>query len=148
MLRLSTKTRYALRAMLELALREGEGPVQLREVAKAQRISQKYLEQLALPLRHAGLVHTERGPSGGYELARPAAAITALEVVEAVEGPLRLLDCIGRPAACDRAGECVARKLWARAGEALSQVLSEATLAELRESQLAALTDQPPCYQI
>ena len=148
MLKLSTKARYALRAMMELAIREGQGPVQLREVARAQRLSPKYLEQLAIPLRHAGLLHTERGPNGGYELARPALTITALEVVQAVEGPLQLLDCIGREGTCDRSGTCAAQDLWRQVGGAICKVLSETTLATLRDNQLAALTNQPLCYQI
>ncbi len=148
MLKLSTKARYSLRAMIELALREGEGPVQLREVAEAQRISPKYLEQLAAPLRNAGLVQSARGPSGGYELARPATAITALEVVRAVEGPLDLLDCIGSSAACNRARACAARTLWRRASQAINDVLADTTLAELRDSQLEMNREGAFCYQI
>jgi Rrf2 family cysteine metabolism transcriptional repressor len=148
MLKLSTKSRYALRAMMELALREGTGSVQLREIAKAQHVSAKYLEQLAIPLRHAGLLRTERGPTGGYELARPSTAITALDVVEAVEGPLALLDCIGRTAACDRTEACAARALWVQVQDAIDAVLSRTTLAQLRENQQLFETDPPLCYQI
>ena len=147
-MKLSTKARYALRAMIELALHEGEGPQLLRDVASAQRVSPKYLEQLTTPLRHAGLVRTERGPSGGYELARPAARITALDIVQAVEGPLDLLDCVGRSAACDRAGTCAARRLWVRVGEAMNGALAEATLADLRDSQRSASRPDAFCYQI
>jgi Rrf2 family transcriptional regulator, cysteine metabolism repressor len=135
MLRLSTKARYALRAMIELALREGEGAVQLREIADAQRLSPKYLEQLAIPLRHAGLVHSERGPSGGYSLARPAGEITALEIVRAVEGPLDLLDCVGRAAICERSSSCAARELWQELSVAVGDVLGKRTLADLAECQ-------------
>jgi Rrf2 family protein len=148
MLKLSTKARYALRAMIELALREGRGPVQLRQVAKAQALSPKYLEQLTIPLRHAGLLLTERGPHGGYELARPAEVITALEVVQAVEGPGYLLDCVGRPSACERAHTCAARALWSRVSRAIHGVLSETTLAELRDDQQQALVEQVLAYQI
>jgi len=148
MLKLSTKSRYALRAMMELAIREGTGTVQLREVAKAQRISPKYLEQLTIPLHHAGLVLTERGPNGGYQLARPANAITALEVVEAVEGPLHLLECLYRARACDRAGACAARELWCEVEEAITGVLGRTTLLDLRERQQAALAGQVLSYQI
>ncbi len=148
MLKLSTKSRYALRAMMELAIREGTGPVQLREVAKAQHISPKYLEQLAIPLHHAGLVLTERGPSGGYRLAKPASSITALDVVQAVEGPLQLLDCLGRAAACDRSAICAARGLWGEVEGAISAVLGRTTLMDLRESQQAAIAGQAMCYQI
>ena len=97
MIRPSTRARYALRAMIELALHEGAGPLLLRQVAAAQHISPKYLEQLTMPLRRTGLLQAERGPQGGYELARPADEITAREIVEAVEGPLHLLDCLPAP---------------------------------------------------
>jgi len=146
--KLSTRARYALRAMIELALREGEGPQLLREVADAQKLSVKYLEQLTIPLRHAGLLRSERGPSGGYELAKPAAEITALDVVSAVEGPLNLLDCVGNTAACDRTATCAARQLWSRVGEAMSSALAETTLADLRENQRAADQSDIFCYQI
>ena len=137
-LKLSTKTRYALRAMLELAFREGDGPVQLRQVAEAQRLSPKYLEQLAIPLRHAGLVRAERGARGGYELTRPAQEITALDVVKAVEGPLDLLDCMVSSAVCDRAEACAARDLWVQVNDAIHKVLAGTTLADLRENQRVA----------
>jgi len=144
----STRARYALRAMIELALREGSGPVLLRQVAQAQQISAKYLEQLTIPLRRDGLLQAERGPQGGYELARPAAEITAREIVEAVEGPLHFVECVPRPESCDRTPTCAARGLWARVGDAVSAVLSDTTLADLREQQLAAQADTGACYQI
>jgi len=147
-MKLSTKARYALRAMLELSLREGDGPVQLARIAKAQDISPKYLEQLAIPLRHAGLVRSERGPAGGYELANPAITITALDIVQAVEGPLDLLDCLGRSSVCDRADACAARSLWGRVSAALADVLRETTLADLRDAQREADTGATFCYQI
>ena len=147
-MKLSTKARYALRATLELALREGDGPVHLRHIAKAQDISPKYLEQLAMPLRNAGLVRSERGPTGGYELARPAATITALDVVQAVEGPVDLLDCVGQSRLCARAETCAARTLWGRLSAAIADVLRETTLADLREAQREAETGTTFCYQI
>jgi Rrf2 family protein len=146
--KLSTKARYALRAVLELSLREGQGPVQLRQIAKAQDISPKYLEQLAMPLRNAELVRSERGPAGGYELARPASAITALDVVRAVEGPIDLLDCLGQSRVCDRADTCVARTLWGRVSAAISDVLGDTTMADLRDAQREANKGAAFCYQI
>jgi Rrf2 family protein len=148
MLKLSTKARYSLRAMIELALREGEGPIQLREVAKAQRISPKYLEQLAMSLRNAGLVNSARGPHGGYQLSRPAEAITALDILGAVEGPLGLLDCIAQSTTCDRADTCAARTLWRRTSEAIEEVLAQTSLSELRDSQRAADRGVDFCYYI
>lgn len=148
MIKPSTRARYALRAMIELALHEDAGPVLLRDIAQAQRISPKYLEQLTIPLRRAGLLQAERGPHGGYELAKPADQITAGEVIEAVEGPLDLLDCVRSAEACDRTPFCAARTLWARVSEAMTAVLYQTTLADLREEQLAAQREEAPCYQI
>jgi Rrf2 family protein len=148
MIKPSTRARYALRAMIELALHEDSGPVLLREIAEAQQISPKYLEQLTIPLRGAGLLQAERGPRGGYELARPATEITAGEVVEAVEGPLDLLECVRSPAACDRSDCCAARGMWSRVSAAMCDVLHQTTLASLRDKQLAAQRESVPSYQI
>jgi len=147
MLRLSTKARYALRAMIELAMHEGKGLVQLREVAEAQQLSVKYLEQLTISLRHAGLVRAERGPQGGYELAKPADEITVLQVVQAVEGPLNLIDCVAQNEACDRTGACAAHALWRKLSSAIGRVLTETTVADLRAEQ-QALAEPLATYQI
>jgi len=121
--------------MIELALRQGKGPVQLGEIAIAQKISPKYLEQLFIPLRAAGIIRSERGPKGGYTLARPPDQITALDAVRAVEGPLDLIDCIGPSRACDQAAHCVARMLWSDASDAITSVLGGATLQDLADQQ-------------
>jgi Rrf2 family protein len=134
--------------MIELALHEGHGPTLLREIAAAQHVSPKYLEQIAIPLRSAGLLSAERGPRGGYELARPAADITAAEIVEAVEGPLELLECVPQPSACDRAEACAARCLWESLGRAMSAVLSATTLFKLCEQQREADASEVLSYQI
>jgi Rrf2 family protein len=133
--------------MIELALHEGEGLVQLREVADAQALSVKYLEQLTISLRHAGLVRAERGPQGGYELSRPAEEITVLEIVQAVEGPLGLVGCITQTGTCDRREACAAHGLWCRLNSAIGRVLSDSTLADLRREQ-RALAEPLPSYQI
>ncbi len=148
MFRVSTRARYALRAMIELSRHEGAGPLLLREIASAQRVPPKYLEQLTMPLRRAGLVRAQRGPNGGYELARPAEQIMAREIVEAVEGPLYLLECVRTPTVCDRTQACAARSLWGRVSQAIIAVLSETTLADLRQEQGAAEAGAVLCYQI
>jgi Rrf2 family protein len=145
MLRVSTKARYALRAMIELALRQGELPVHLHDVAVAQQLSVRYLEQLMIPLRRAGLVRGERGSGGGYRLAGPAEEITALEIFSAVEGGLDLLACAVTPTVCERSPTCVARKLWMEAGRAMGGVLARASLADLRDEQRAADDPTPSC---
>src|SRR5574340_269894 len=147
MLRLSTKARYALRAMIELSAHQGQGLIQLREVAAAQNLSVKYLEQLTISLRHAGLVRAERGPQGGYQLAKPAEEITALEIVQAVEGPLNLIDCLAQDGACDRTGACAAHGLWSKLSGVIGKLLAETTLADLRDEQLA-LAQPLASYQI
>ncbi len=148
MFRPSTRARYAIRAMIELALHEGAGPILLREVAAAQEVSPKYLEQITIPLRSAGLLLAERGPRGGYRLARPASDITACEIVEALEGPLDLLDCVRAPSACHRAETCAARKMWGRISRGIVAALSETTLADLREEDRAARAEDALCFQI
>ncbi|MCJ7751761.1 MAG: Rrf2 family transcriptional regulator [Armatimonadetes bacterium] len=116
-------------------MREGLGAVQLAQIAKSQTISPKYLEQLFIPLRNAGLVRSERGPKGGYVLARLAADITVLEIVRAVEGPLDLLDCVGKSRACDKAEQCAARELWKSVSEAVTAVLDKRNLKTLADKQ-------------
>ena len=142
MLKLSTKARYALRAMVELARHEGEGATQLRAIAKAQHLSTKYLEQLTIGLRHGGLIHSERGPRGGYWLANPACQITALDVVRAVEGTMTLLDCVSDSDVCKRSAGCAARSLWSKLSAAINATLGEVTLADLRQKEMEASSSQ------
>lgn len=144
----SARARYAVRAMIALSLHEGRGPVLLRDVAKHEGISAKYLEQLAGSLRRAGLVQAARGPNGGYELARPADRISAREILESVEGPTNLLNCLISPSSCQRSTICAARRLWAKVDTEVSAILSETTLADLREDQRMADAGDVPCYQI
>jgi len=135
---MSTRTRYALRAMMQLAMEPTNEPAQLHTIAEEQRLSLKYLEQIVRPLRLAGLIVSERGSSGGYRLGRPASQITALDIVQAVEGPLSVVDCVGRPGMCRRSSACTARGLWCDVGKAIGRVLGQANLAELAKRQRAA----------
>ena len=134
-MKMSTKGRYGLRVMMELATREGSGPVPVETIAQSQDISAQYIHLLTTGLRTAGLVRTTRGPNGGYELARPAATINAQEVIEALEGPTAPVDCVETPATCKRAGECVAREVWCEVAAAMNQVLKGLTLATLAARQ-------------
>ncbi len=118
---------------MELACRASDETVQLHYIAEEQGISLKYLEQIMRPLRLAGLVTSERGSSGGYRLARPASEISALDIVQAVEGPVFLVECVARPAICPRSAWCVAHCLWGRVGKAVSDALADADLASMAE---------------
>ena len=133
-MRLSTAGRYALRAMVDLARHEGEGPILRQEIADRQEISADYLAQLFVKLRRAGLVNSVMGPGGGYVLAQPASEIRAGDVLRAVEEPLSLTQCLqeGQERSCPRAARCVTRVLWQRMGHAMIEVLDSVTLAELR----------------
>lgn len=136
-MQLSTKARYAARALVELAIQYGHGPVKLKSIADKQNISLKYLEQVMTPLRVSGYVKTQKGSQGGYLLARPPAAINLFEVVQCVEGSLALVDCLDSPEICERVKLCATRGAWASAKEAIYRELSRITLAELAEKQRA-----------
>jgi Rrf2 family protein len=125
--------------MMELASGYGRGPMLAEAIAKNQAISGKYIHLLANGLRAAGLLRAIRGPSGGYELARAPSAITALEVIAALEGPNAPLECVEDASSCDRANACAARDLWCDVALAMDKVLSGITLEQLVAKQQAKL---------
>lgn len=134
-MRLSTIGRYALRAMVDLALHSGDGPVHCKEIAERQEVSAQYLSQLFIKLRHAGLVRSIRGPGDGYMLARDASQISAKDVLRAVDETLDPVFCVdeGQEAACHRVDGCTTHSLWARLGQTIHTVLDSVTLADLGE---------------
>jgi len=119
--------------MVDLALHSHEGPVSRADIARRQGISPDYIAQLFLRLQRAGLVRGIKGRSGGYVLGRDPAEIRIGEIVRLAEGPVARTDCTepGGETACPRAKECVTRRLWLRASEALAQTLNGVTLADL-----------------
>lgn len=130
-MKLSTRGSYGTRAMLELALHTDEGPVQLKEIAKRQGVSERYLEQLVIALKVAGLVKSTRGAKGGFVLARHPSEIKLSEVVRVLEGSLAPMACIDEPGVCNRAPNCVTRDLWTEMKEAMVGVLENTTLQDL-----------------
>jgi Rrf2 family protein len=132
-MKVSTKGRYGLRIMLELALRHGAGPVLVPDIARNQDLPLKYVHVLAGGLKAAGLLRTVRGPGGGLELARDPEAITPLDVVEALEGRIAGVDCTRDPGLCPRAAECVAREVWGEMADAMARALARRNLAELAD---------------
>ena len=134
-MKLSTKGRYGVRLMLDLAAHYGERPVLLREISQREDISEKYLWHLITPLKSAGLIHATRGAHGGYELAKAPSEITVKDVFEVVEGPICLVDCMENPATCKRSDFCIARDLWGDASRALAESLKKTTLASLLKKQ-------------
>ncbi len=136
-MRLTVKSEYGLLAMIDLACRVDEGPVSSREISDRQGIPGKYLEQLFVALRRAGLVGAVRGARGGFTLGRPAAEITVLDIVEALEGSLRPTVCDGeRAAVCGRGDACAAADVWERATAAVRGVLESTTISSLARTQV------------
>ena len=134
-MKLSTKGRYGTRLMLDLATYYGKGPVALKDIAKRQEISEKYLWQLISPLKIAGLVNSTRGPSGGYTLAKKPSEITLNDIVSVLDGPLCIVDCVKDPSLCKRSANCVTREVWSETSEELSKVLASKTLEDMIRKQ-------------
>ena len=132
-MKLSTKGRYGTRAMLDLALHYGEGPINLKEIAERQQISQRYLEHLILSLKTAGLVKSIRGSHGGFMLARSPSEIAMSQIIEALEGSLCPVECADDPGSCSRAEQCVTRTLWEELNRAMNQVLESKNLQDMVE---------------
>lgn len=131
-MRLTSKGRYAVTAMLDLALHVHEGPVTLAGISERQGISLSYLEQLFTRLRKHGLVASTRGPGGGYSLSRPADEIAVAEVVTAVDESVDATRCGGR-ADCQDGNRCLTHELWAELSEQIYSFLSDITLGDLVE---------------
>ena len=131
--RFSSKAHYGLRAMVELAQTYGSGPVALAEIAHAENISLRYLEQLIAKLRHAGLVKATRGVQGGYQLGAAPTSITVGEVLRALEGPISTAQCASEveSESCTREAVCSSREVWRKVRQAITEVLDSITLADL-----------------
>ena len=140
-MKLSTRGQYGARAMLELALRYGKGPVLLKEIADSQEIPASYLENLMASLRAAGLVATLRGMHGGYYLAKPPAEINLGQIISALEGSVAPVECVDDPKFCRRADACVAKDVWSEVKLAIENVLESISLEILvqrhRDKQVA-----------
>ena len=130
-MKLSTRGRYAVSAMFDLASHGNGKPITAAEISKRQGISLFYLEQLLLKLRRAGLIKTLRGPSGGYILANKPSRISIGDVIRATEGPIALADCVPLASACEKSGCCSTRSLWKKLSHKVSDVLDSTTLADL-----------------
>jgi Rrf2 family protein len=134
-MKLSTRGRYGVRLMLELALHYGEGPILLRDIAERQGISEKYLWQLINPLKTTGLVNSQRGAHGGYMLGKAPEAISLKAILQILEGSLCLVDCVDNPALCERSLSCISRDIWREASKNMQQTLEDTTLAAMVERQ-------------
>jgi Rrf2 family iron-sulfur cluster assembly transcriptional regulator len=140
-MKMSTKGRYAVMAMIDIGLNSEGAPVSLAEIAERQDISQEYLEQLFGKLRRAGLVHSARGPGGGYVLAKPAAEIPMADIILAVDEPLRVTRCQGDAVdGCVKGERCCAHDLWSSLGRQMMYFLGSITLDDVVNRRNLALS--------
>jgi len=130
-MKLSTRTRYGIRALLELAQNQGSGPVQIKVIGQRQDISIKYLEQLMAILRSSGFVRSVRGSKGGYLLAKPPNQIKVSDLFDCLEGNVTTVECVEDKDYCDKTDDCVVRLVWTQVQKAIKNVLQSITLQDL-----------------
>ena len=134
-MKLSTKGRYGTHAMLDLAIHYDDGPVNLKDIAERQGVSRRYLEHLMVRLASSGLVRSVRGRAGGFVLARRPSQITLVEVVEALEGHIKVVDCVEDPNICSHVSACVTYEVWEEVSRVITDHLSQVTLDDLCQRQ-------------
>lgn len=111
-MKISTRGRYGLRIMTDLAQHDGDSPRMISDICKAQGLSRKYVGRLIIALRKAGMIYSVRGAKGGYKIKRLPKDISLLEIIETMEGPLSIVGCVACPHKCKRSGNCVSREVW------------------------------------
>jgi Rrf2 family cysteine metabolism transcriptional repressor len=147
---ISTRGRYGLRALTDIAIHTTEGPMVLRVIAERQKISESYLEQVFTLLRKSGLVRSIRGAQGGYELSRPAEDISVGEILRVLEGPIVPVHCVDRSnsrSECESEKHCITRHFWEELRDTLNNFLDRTTLQDLVDQALQA-AEQAPMYYI
>jgi Rrf2 family cysteine metabolism transcriptional repressor len=143
LLKIPTRARYSIRFMSYLADHaRPDRPVKLKSVAESQNLSQRYLEQLVVHLKGAGLVKSKSGKRGGYYLARPAKDISVGQVVEAAVGPIRVMECLDPEDGCRYKDVCAARRMWGLVSARISDVLYEYTIADVSEKKMRQKLDE------
>ena len=147
-MKLSTRSRYGTRALLDLALNESGNPVKLKDIARRQDISLHYLEHIVTPLIAAGIVRSLRGVGGGLMLARKTKEITLGEVMRLLEGSLSPVQCLGNPDVCNRVTGCATRDVWDELEQIITGFLDSITLEDLVKRQRAKDISTRIMYQI
>ena len=130
-MKLSTRSRYGTRLMIDIARNSNPGPVRIHDIAKRQDISAKYLEQLIIPLKNAEMIKSMRGPKGGHLLGKPKDKITVGDIVRILEKDTGLVPCVEATDTCSMSDDCITRGLWLKATEAVYEILDAVTLADL-----------------
>ncbi|WP_296645010.1 RrF2 family transcriptional regulator [Romboutsia sp. 13368] len=130
-MKLSTKGRYGLKAMFQLALYKSEGPIPLKNIANKQNISEQYLEQIFSSLKKSGLVKSVRGAQGGYLLAKEPKDITVGDILIVLEGPVSLSSCLLDEDICENSGKCVTKVVWEKIKKGIDEVINSITLQDM-----------------
>lgn len=130
-MKISTKGRYGLRILMDLAIHQSDKPRLIRDIAKSQQISEKYISRLVIALRKAGMIRSVRGVNGGFHLAMKPEDITLLNVIEVMEGPLSIVDCVSAPKRCGMSGNCAPREIWCKLNEDIRGLMRQTTLADI-----------------
>ncbi|MDH7605920.1 MAG: Rrf2 family transcriptional regulator [Melioribacter sp.] len=133
-MKLSTRSRYGARFMFELAKNYNNGPIYLKDIAKKQEISEKYLSKLVILLKNASLISSFRGSQGGYTLAKKPSEISMREIVEVLEGGIEIVDCINKDNFCKKIDGCVTRDVWIKLNSVIRDTLEKITLEDLVEN--------------
>ena len=147
-IKISTKGRYGLRALIDLAVNTTGKPILLADIAGRQGISKRYLERLFTQLRAGGVIRSVRGAAGGYLLNKEPRDVLVAEVVEILEGPIQPVDCIVNSRVCNRQTRCVTHDLWDELGELIKGRLSQVTLEDLRRRQVEIASSESGMYYI
>ena len=130
-MKISTKGRYGLRILIDLAMHDPGKPRMLKDIAQSQQISEKYISRLVVDLRRAKLVRSVRGVNGGFHLAKLPEEITLLEILETMEGPLSVVDCVRSPEKCKRENLCPARDIWRKLNDGIREQTRRITLDDI-----------------
>ena len=130
-MKISTKGRYGLRILIDLAAHDPEKPRLIRDIAQSQQISEKYISCLMIPLRRARLIRSIRGMNGGFHLAKDPKEITLLEILEAMEGSISIVDCVLCPEKCKSSRHCPARGIWQNLNDSIRDLMRNVTLSDI-----------------
>jgi Rrf2 family protein len=151
-MKLTTKSRYGVRAMFHIAYHAGGLPAQIKDISGRQRVSARYLEQIFMKLKRAGILGSKRGPKGGYFLLKEPKDITIYDILECTEGPIELVFCVGedpdgeacRAPLCDMKEQCVASPMWKEIGDEMADIFRQTTIQDLCQKAQAMGIERAP----
>jgi Rrf2 family transcriptional regulator, cysteine metabolism repressor len=149
-MKLSTKGRYGVTAMFDLAIKYGQGPISIKEISERQSISEPYLEQLFASLRKAGLVNSIRGAQGGYVLAYKPLDITVGQIIRTLEGPIAPTECVSEkePLLCNKSDICITKSIWENIRDSINDVIDNITLSDMVDDYNKKLSQGSYMYYI